>query len=696
MKTYLLVTSFLNCAGTLLLGVSVIAAGRRNPRNLLLSLLLFSIALWSSFYWLWRVAISPERALLYCQLLMAAALFIPVTLTHFLARLTGRSRPVVIVAGYGLAVLFCIGDLAGYVVARVDLTEAYGWWPKAGPLFAAMLVFFAMWTSYSWWLAWQGVRHGDTPEARQLRYIVAAVVIGFIGGATNFPLWFDIPIPPVGNGLVLVYTAMLAHAIIKYRLPAVGIDLAKGVVYSCLSLTLATFYTMIQATAAYFVAEPLGSFELLRQFVGALLVSALFLWLAPRLLEQTLFKDRYRHRAQLRELSHRIFSIADEDRIFTESLAVIARALQVDHAALYFRGELQSGYACRAARGYGESDPAPSVLPEGHPLVLLLQSEKGTLVHQREEMPPGAAAAEVERLRSQFHFEALVPIHGHQTLLGFLLLGRPRRDGFFDDLDLSLVETIAVQIGLAVRSRQIERRSNQTEKLISLGTLAAGLAHELRNPLVSVKTFIALLRERGGDPEVQQEFMQVMDRDVNRIAAIIENVAAFAENQQVALGPVDLREVLRSVAEIAAEDRRRLAVELVWPGDRPGLVWGNFGQLVQVFLNLVQNALQAMEGRPVPHIRVLWRNESTDTGSWVRVEVEDNGRGIDPQILPRVFDPFVTTKATGGGVRRGMGLGLTIVKRIVDGHRGQIGVDSQPGAGTRFTLLLPVPEPSPA
>jgi len=442
--------------------------------------------------------------------------------------------------------------------------------------------------------------------------------------------------------------------------------------------------------------------EFLRQFLASILVTGSALWLAPKLraeadrvMEQTLLKGRYLHRTQLRELSNRIFSITDEERIFSEAAAGIVRSLHVDRAAIFFRGEIQSGYARRAALGF-KNDSVPVILDDSHPLVLLLQAQKTTIVYQRDEMPAGRATATIDTLRAEFGFEALVPILGHQTLLGFLMLGRPRRDGFFDDLDLSLVETIAVQIGLAVRSRQLERKANQTESLISLGTLAAGLAHELRNPLVSIKTFSSLLKEHGNDPEFQQGFLQVMDRDINRIGAIVESVAAFAESHQVAFAPVDLREVLRSVGEITADERRKAAVGLTWPLDAPTMVQGNFGQLVQVFLNLVQNATHALEERPAPRIGVTWREEAAGPSRWLRVELEDNGQGIDPQVAPRIFDPFFTTKATGGnGARRGMGLGLAIVKRIIDGHRGQIGVDSQPGKGTRFTVLLPVPESDP-
>lgn len=702
MKLYLLLSSFLNCAGTAVLGVSMLMAGWRNPRNLLFGLFLFNLALWSAFYFLWRGTATAEWALLFSQLLMIAAGFIPVTLLHFLSRLTGEKGTLFLVLGYGLSAAFGVSSFFGAIVESVAWTDTYGFWPRAGGVFPYMLGFFVVYTLLSLWLLWKHSRDGSTPAARQLRYIMLALVIGFVGGATNFPLWFDIPIPPVGNGVVLVYTAMMAHAIVKYRLPEISIDLAKGMVYSCLALTLSVFYVVVYATGSYLFGAPFGSLDLARQFFTGMVVIGVFLWLSPRLkveadrlMEQTLFKGRYLHRGQLKDLATRIFTITDEARLFSESAAAIARALHVDHAAIYFRAELQAGYTLRAAVGYARHESIPEIVPDQHALPLLLQHERTAVVYQEAELAPVSRPPDaIRQLRDTFRFEALVPIHGHDNLLGFLLLGHPKRDGFFDDLDLSMVETLCLQIGLAVRSRQLERRTNQTEKLISLGTLAAGLAHELRNPLVSIKTFTDLLKEHGTDPEFQQGFLQVMSRDVKRIESIVDHVAAFAENQQVALAVVDLREVCRSVADITAEERRKVGVELQWPRETQGSVEGNFGQLVQIFFNLVQNALHALEQRPNPRIEIAWREERSGDGRWLRVEVTDNGKGIETRILPRIFDPFVTTKATGssGGSRRGMGLGLAIVKRIVDGHHAQIGVDSVSGCWTRFTLLFPLTE----
>jgi two-component system nitrogen regulation sensor histidine kinase GlnL len=227
-----------------------------------------------------------------------------------------------------------------------------------------------------------------------------------------------------------------------------------------------------------------------------------------------------------------------------------------------------------------------------------------------------------------------------------------------------------------------------------LGTLAAGLAHELRNPLVSIRTFSALIEEQGSDAEFRREFRGVVERDVKRIGSIIDHVAAFAENSQVKFAPVQIDDVISGVHDIARPEFTRANVTLaVKPAFMPA-VRANYGQLIQVFLNLFQNAIQAMEGRENSRIEVAFESGLPVGGKrTVRVTVSDNGPGIDLSVRERIFDPFVTTKATGEpGARRGMGLGLSIVKRIVDGHGGMIDVVSEPGRGTSFFVSLPCAE----
>ena len=182
---------------------------------------------------------------------------------------------------------------------------------------------------------------------------------------------------------------------------------------------------------------------------------------------------------------------------------------------------------------------------------------------------------------------------------------------------------------------------------------------------------------------------------MGRIASIVENIAAFAENSTVPFSAVKISEVIAGVAEIVRPELLRTGV-LFQIAEMRSLppVYGNYSQLLQVFLNLVQNAIHALEAQPDGRVSVAVELRAGNVPKpMLYITVADNGPGIDPALLPRVFEPFVTTKSTGDRRgQRGMGLGLAIVRRIVQYHEGAIEVTSELGKGTTFHLYLPIPD----
>jgi two-component system nitrogen regulation sensor histidine kinase GlnL len=357
---------------------------------------------------------------------------------------------------------------------------------------------------------------------------------------------------------------------------------------------------------------------------------------------------------------------------------------------VYTRTEFETDFTRRAATRSALPDDLAG-FRQNSPLVHALQaSARGIILDEEMNVAADETRNYFASLRRKQRMEVVVPIIGDTVFYGFVTLGARADQALYNDIDVTLVEAIGLQIGLNLRARQLERRASQTEKLISLGTLAAGLAHELRNPLVSIQTFSALLKERGTELDFQQEFSAVVQRDVSRIASIVENVAAFAESNEVQMTAVSLAEVLNAAAEIVGPELQRSNVELVLPAARVPRVTANYSQLLQVFLNLMQNAVQAMDGRPASRLTVGYELRPDAPQPLICVTLADNGPGIEPALLPHIFEPFTTTKSTGDRRgKHGMGLGLAIVKRIVQHHHGEINVSSTAGQGTTFRVYLP-------
>lgn len=687
---YCVLSSLLNAVASLVLGGIVFSKKPRDGRTMTFTAVTMSVSAWSAFYFLWQRTRDPAAAMVYSHWFSAAAILIPPAYFHFTTKLTGRARPREVLLGYLLAAPFVPLSFTSWIVAGVRPKMMFPLWPDPGPLYPAYLAVFFYFLVRSWHVLYIAHRTSRFLRRNQLLYVLAYTIVGFAGGATNFPLWYDLPVLPVGNVLVGAYMVGVGYAVIRFRLMEFDLLLARLVVYGVLIAALAGGMAALLIGARGLARTELGPVPL---FVASVLVTGLLFWLIPSvrrrgdaLLEQRVLGARLPNRELLRQLGTRLSSAQGEPSLYIAAVTGISEALDVPDVAVYTRTEFETDFTRRASAVHTTGFPEKSPLA-----VALRDSGRSVLLDELEHSATGAKRDYFKELRRRQGIELAVPIVGDAFFYGFITLGARHGHVLYTENDLSLLEAIGLQIGLNLRARQLERRASQTEKLISLGTLAAGLAHELRNPLTSVQTFTALLSEGQPDAETLQEFGAVVQRDVNRIASIVDNVAAFAESNKVDMTAVRLGEVLRAVADIVRPELARTSVEFTMP-ETNACVRGNHSQLLQVFINLFQNAIQAMEGRPQRSLTVdIQERDGGSATALVCVTIADNGPGIDPALLPHVFEPFITTKATGERRgKHGMGLGLAIVKRIIQHHHGEIDVASTPGRGTTFRVHLPI------
>lgn len=701
MILYCIVTAFLNVLSSVVLGLSVLFKDPGKRQNHLFTWFTVSFAAWSFFYLLWQFAETADQALFYTRMLLGCSTFIPISYYHFVSRLTGNSNRLEIRIGYLIAVVIAGFTLTPYLVSHVEPEMMFPFWPKGGPVFLPYIALFAYYTLRAWMVLFSAYRKASHGRRNQLGYVCFCTVLGWIGGLTNFLLWFDIPIPPVGNGLALVYIGGVGYAMFRFRLVEMNLLVVRLISYAVLVLAVAPIIPLVLKTTLWLTGEsvlPGLTFFVASVFAAACLFVAIHLLKRQidQLLEGTILREDYRGRSRLRHLAQRIASISDEQEMFREVVESTQSTLDTAGASIAVRGELESEILPVVAIGFPEGFELSFRLSDDDPLVRLIQRSRKAIVLEEIEMEsPPRYASRARELREKDGISALVPIHTDTIFFGVLII-RPRaRHRLFSGADLSLLEAICLQVGLNVRSRQLERRASQAEKLISLGTLAAGLAHELRNPLVSIQTFAGLLDENGQDAEFQREFSEIMQRDVARIVGIVENISSFATRDSVEFTMLDVGEVIGAAHDITKADFRGGGVAFEFENRKIPPINGNYNQLLQVFINLFQNGIQALAAREDGRIVVTleYRDRKVISPS-VEVTIRDNGSGIDPEVLPRIFDPFITTKSTGArSGRGGMGLGLAIVKRIVDCHHGVIRAVSSPGEGTEFTISLPAEPP---
>lgn len=239
--------------------------------------------------------------------------------------------------------------------------------------------------------------------------------------------------------------------------------------------------------------------------------------------------------------------------------------------------------------------------------------------------------------------------------------------------------------------RELEEDLKRADRLAMLGTLAAGLAHEIRNPLGGIKGAAQLLRRSLDGPSALKEYTDIMVREVDRVNHLIEQLLDLARPPELSLAPVNIHEVLDDVLllEGQADARQRVKVRKRFDPSLPP-VRADRAQLIQVFLNLVKNAYQAMtQGGTLTVTTRLEtdfhiREQGARCNRYIWIDICDEGGGIRDEDLRRIFSPFFTTKNSGTG------LGLAISYRIIKEHGGLIRVESAEGKGTTFKVSLVV------
>src|SRR5713226_2068485 len=337
------------------------------------------------------------------------------------------------------------------------------------------------------------------------------------------------------------------------------------------------------------------------------------------------------------------------------------------------------------------------VLPTGQGLIGGVAATGKTLhwahVSESADLLP---AARVAVTQEGIHAFVCVSIHSRGRILGALSLGRRTREPF-TEAEIALVEACANQIGLALQNAQLysatrrqlddlksaEAHLIEGEKLSTVGKLAAGLAHETRNRLTVILGQAELLLMGSDDPIKSRERLNTIVQETSRAAQMLQNLLRFAGGNSTERRPCRLEDQIQYVLELKGHQLHRDGVQIVTELESVRPVLADETQIQQVLLNLVQNAHQAMAGHSGP--RVITVRLAETGGANVRLEVLDSGPGIHPNVLPRIFDAFTTTKAPG----EGNGLGLWVSSAIVEQHQGSLRAANRPEGGAALVVELP-------
>ncbi len=673
-----------------------------NPKHRAYGLYCLAAAIWGFGYCAWHLSSTPALALLWVRVLMFGAIFLPIAyVLHVLTLIDRVERyPWVIRVGWGAGLFFALTNCTPFFVADVGPAGAFQFWPKPGPMFHLYLFWFVVYTILGTWWLFQGGQTKTGSERNWFLILTGGSIIAYGGGVTTFPLWYGINVPPIGAILLTVYTAVVAMSLLRHRVLDMGTALERSVTAGMLmALVALPAYPILLIGQRLNLGEINIPYSLVELTVLIVLVVGVTILKgdAQAWISKALFKERYDRNATVVAFSKSLVSILELKDLTNTIVETICPLLGLQWGGVCLRSAHSQVFHPVSSFGKPLDTFVPMDLGKVPDLADLWG--KGTSPYLLEELKKrtqSTPAMDLIQELSNMGVKACLPLSNKNRVLGLCLFGPPKDDRHYTTQDLELLSTLSHEASVALDNaflyeevKHSQALIRRTDRLRSLETMAGGLAHEIRNPLTSIKAFVDLAPERKDDEQFLVRFSRVVKEDVFRIERLTREILDYAKPMEPFLKEEDLNEVVESCL-YTLKIRPSHEIVVMETDLAHGLpkIFADRQQLKQVLLNLLFNAVESM----LPQGGVLTvrtrKIEPNNSEEWVQVEVQDTGAGIAPEDVEHIFDPFFTTKHL-SQEHEGTGLGLAIAHQIIQEHHGTVDVRSVKGRGTTFFVNLP-------
>ncbi|HEY0880924.1 MAG TPA: ATP-binding protein [Archangium sp.] len=545
-----------------------------------------------------------------------------------------------------------------------------------------------------------------TSESRIERLRLLYLAVGFAAtvmfSGLDFLWRFDIPFPTLGPIVSTLYLFFLSQTLLRLRLmdlhELLGKIASQAVLAGILAVVFVVLTAWVEANASLYLFN-----TLVAAFVMLILLEPLTGWVEERVVA-IFFRQRFAYLDATRHLLRRTANVIDGPELAASLLDGLNETRRVTHASIYLLAEDRPGFRLLDSRG-----PQPALfLDQGTARAVVSRTERAQLLETVERRIAEIRGQPLEARKSRDELRRLndvrtamqqmkagitVPLMGNDRVLGFLNLWDERVPEAFASDEIALILELADRVATVIENSKLYDKMRERDRLAALGEMAAGLAHEIRNPLGAIKGAAQFLDPKQL-PNEEGEFVEVIVEEVNRLNGVVSAFLDYSRPLKQSFGPTDLQEVVTRTLKLIVNDLpAKVTIKEEYAEALPR-VDADAEQLKQVLINLVQNAVQAMgENGGEIVIRTAKPERFSDfrAPELVELHVSDNGPGIPADQQLNIFVPFFTTK------QKGTGLGLAICQRIVKNHGGTISVQSKVGEGSTFTVRLPaLPSEQPA
>ena len=686
-----------NAICSLSLGCFVLFNNTKSSTKRRFAFFSFSVSFWAFNYFMWLISKQESSALFFIRSAMVGAILIPAAYGYFITGLMGQKRKLMDVINFIAAIFFIACSFSPLYIQRVEPRLFFSYWPVPGYIFNFMLLYFVVHVVYIILTIWKEVRNSFGVRKLQMKYVLFGTIIGYLGGCTNYFLWYKVPIPPYLNILVSGFVICVAYAIARHQFMDIEVIIKKTLVFAGL------FITSYAVFASFVYLGSLLFENVIQSRWIALIPSVFIIVLILRPLEnylrnatdKYLFQKKYDYRHLLRTFSDEVLTVLDLDMLVNLTVNKLVQIIKLENAGILIYDEDNERYKMVASTGMDvlgyslrEEDPIIKFLSRGNKYILMDNLSEHVDIYK-----------DIKASAGMLNPALIVPLTHQDNTVGILTLGKKKSDEEFSQDDIDIILPLARTLSMAITNAQLfeelsesQAQAAQREKMAVIGTLSAGINHEICNPLGIARgqceMFLLNMKEGIYKDKSQEELLEkaqeIMNKVINetdRATVITRKLSSFAKPAKGNTADnVDIKEEIDQVVSLVEHDLKmdniliKKEIEDVLP-----LISADKKQVQEIFFNIIRNAAQSIkEGNG--EIRVKAFNHD----KFVHVDVEDTGEGISKTNLGKIFNPFFTTKDPG----RGTGLGLFIVKQIVERNNGTISAKSTLGKGTTFSLTF--------
>lgn len=691
-----------------------------------------SVMIWGIGGYKIATTIDPDKAVLWWKIAYMGVIFIPILFTHFVHKFLGITRQWLIWIIYFLGAIFLASNLfTDLFIDKVRwVFDQFYYISPPAPLYTPFFILFIGLVIYTHIKLWLAYRTAPGIQKNQIKYLFIATAAGFGGGSFSFLPVYNIDLYPYLNLAVFPFPLIVAYAILKYRLMDVRIFARKFFIYFGITVfTYGAFYLI-----AWSYTNFLGGFFTPTGYLASLIIAPIFVAaflgvnkLLRVIANKYFFLSLYNYQETINKLTQELNYLTDLDKIINSIVSTIKETMQLDKAGVLLINQNKSSTNYQVAKVVGFNKQNGISLVQNNFLIRHLQKIQKPLV--RDELALLARDAKTKKEAEGFqklhnhmkHIEAslCLPLMSSNQLIGVIVLGSKISKDAYTKEDLELLNALSYQAGIAIenarlykeveefnktlkqkvneQTKYIKDKAEHLRKLLQMRSEFLDIAsHQLKTPVSVILGTISLFKDgsiKKLSEERQKKFVDNIFNKAKKLNTIINDILRASEMDtdefslvSANIKPTQVEEIIKSVYEdLQSEAKERgLKFEIQKSKKLTSKILSDAEFLEHAIFNLVDNAIKyTAEG----HVKIIL-SENQDR---VIIKIEDTGIGIPEHDKKKMFDKFSRAKNAVNMYTDGSGLGLFIVKKIIEAHQGgQVSLESQEGEGTTFIVSLPV------